>query len=93
MPQFQRDWRRAVAEGFIEPERQAGLLELITEILTNDPYRYPLFPVDDQPVDMRWFDLYGSRRNPRVEIWYSVLEDDRLVHLVAVVVIYAQPQG
>lgn len=91
-PQFRLDWNRAVAGGLINRELAAGLLELVRELLAANPYRHPLFPSAGEPVDMRWFDLYGGRRNPRVEIWYSIVEDDRLVHLVAVAAIHSGQQ-
>lgn len=91
-PQFLNDWRQAVVGGFIIPEREAGLLELVLEMLAQNPYRHRSFPPADEPVDMRWFDLYGGRQDPKVEVWYSILEDDRMVHLVAVAVIHSQPR-
>ena len=90
IPQFRNDWRQAVDDGFIAQEREASLLALLREMLAENPYRHQSFHFDDEPVDMRWFDLYGGRRDPRVEVWYSILEDDRIVHLVAVVVIHSQ---
>ena len=92
-PQFRNDWTRAVANGVIDRQIAAGLLAIVPEMLATAPYRHPLFDAPGQPVDLRWLDLFPGSQNPRVEIWYSIVEDDRLVYLVAVEVIYSNPAG
>ena len=92
-PQFQAGWERALSIGAIDAGVAERLLGIIYDMLSSDPYRFPLFPSAGEPVDMRWLDLFPGSRNPQVQIWYAVVEDDREVHLVSVELIYPAQIG
>ncbi len=91
-PQFRKRWSLAVSSRAINPSIAERLLRVIRHILTEDPYRYPLFPASGEAVDIRWLDLFPGS-NPRVEIWYSIAEDDRLVYLVSVEIVHSNQRG
>ena len=92
-PQFQMGWTRALSSGAIDPCIAERLLWLIYDMLASNPHRFPLFPSAGEPVEMRWFDLFPGSRNPQVQIWYAVVEDDQQVHLVSVELIYPTQIG
>lgn len=89
--QFENLWQNAVDIGVIDAAVGQSQLDNLIMFLSVDPYQ--IRPVDTvgEFVDMRRVDFMPDA-SPTVEIWYSVVEDDRAVHLVSVELIYpAQP--
>ena len=71
-------WQRAVRLGYINPMADPAILMHIRELLARSPYTMRQ-PPHDVPANRRRIQL-----NPRVWLWYSVIEDDRTVHLESV---------
>ena len=75
--QFDAEWRSAVRLGYINPMVDPATLLHIRRWLTQTPYA-----IDQRstaPANRRWVAL-----NPRVWLWYSIIEDDRTVWLESV---------
>lgn len=89
--QFEHLWRDAVDGGVIASEVGSSQLESLISFLSNDPYYFPSMETVGEPVDIRRLDFMPDA-NPMVEIWYSVVEDDRAVHLISVELIYPAQQ-
>ncbi|MYC33381.1 MAG: hypothetical protein F4X64_09420 [Chloroflexi bacterium] len=81
--QFDESWAAAVRSGLIDSEVDGVRLESLAAFLAVDPRHFELFIAPGERVDMRWapFALTG---NVRVEIWYSIVEDDLAVYLESV---------
>ena len=81
---FQSDWRRGVAEGWINPMTDATILATIREHLSRSP-RAALYVTG-------WPDNVRAIRFPRsaiyelsqVEMQYEILEDDLIVWLMRI---------
>jgi hypothetical protein len=89
--QFEDLWQDAVDLGVIAAEVGPHQLEQLIYFLSNDPYYFAPMETVGEPVDMRRVNFMPDA-NPSVEIWYSLVEDDRAVFLISVELIYpAQP--
>lgn len=83
--QFSDLWQSATESGVIEPV-EISRLQGLAEFLSLEPYRFPLFENTGEPIGLRWVNFVTGSRD-RVEIWYSVVEDDLCVYLESVEVI------
>ena len=79
--QFDAQWQRAMRLGYINPMADPAILMHIRELLAHRPYTMRR-PPHDVPANRRRIQL-----NPRVWLWYSVIEDDRTVHMESVRII------
>ena len=79
--QFDAEWRRAVRLGYINPMADPAILAQIRERLAQNPYSI-LRLRNDTPLNVRRVEL-----NLGVELWYSIIEDDRTVWLESVRII------
>lgn len=89
--QFEDLWQRALSNGFIDPLVGSSQLEELISFLSADPYYFPLIDTAGEPVDLRRLNFISGGPT-RVEIWYSVVEDDKAVYLVTVEVILPAQQ-
>lgn len=89
--QFDESWNEAVCAGVIDPEVDEAKLESLALFLSVDPKHFELFDAPGESVDLRWV-YFTSAGSVRVEIWYSVVEDDLCVYLESVEII-RPPQG
>ncbi len=78
---FNSDWRRGVAEGWINPMTDAVVLQAIIESLSRSPHASQ--PIPGWPFNVRTIRFPRSARyeQGRVEIQYEILEDDGRVWL------------
>lgn len=78
---FQSDWRRGVAEGWVNPMADAAVLAAIREHLSRSP-RAALY-VADWPDNVRAirFPRSAVHEQGRLEIMYEIMEDDGKVWL------------
>ena len=78
--QFADDWRQAVRLGYLNPMvHPAALLQIKISLAVN-PYIVP--PIPGETVGVRRIRLTES-----VGLWYGIIEDDRVVDLLAVRII------
>jgi len=89
--QFDESWDEAVTAGVVAPLVDAARLESLAAFLAIDPRYFDLFGAPGESVDMRWLPFL-STGNVRVEIWYSVVEDDLVVYLESVEIIHPPQQ-
>ena len=78
--QFADDWRRAVRLGYLNPMVHPDALLQIKISLALDPYI--VLPIPGETVGVRRIRLTES-----VGLWYGIIEDDRVVDLLAVRII------
>lgn len=90
--QFEALWQDAVDLGVIAAEVGHNQLERLISFLSYDPYYFAPMETAGEPVDMRRVDFMPDA-NPRVEIWYSVVEDDRAAFLMSVELISPAQQS
>ena len=74
---FDAEWRRAVQLGYINPMADPAILMQIRALLAQVPYDMRQLP--NAPANIRQIAL-----NPRVRLWYTIIEDDRVVWLESV---------
>ena len=74
---FDVEWRHAVRRGYINPMVDPASLMQIRQQLTQDPYYVQQSP--NVPANIR-----RAALNSRVSLWYSIIEDDRVVWLESV---------
>lgn len=86
--QFSDLWQSAIDSGVIEPV-EASRLQGLAEFLSLEPDRFPLFENTGEQIGLRWVHFVTGSRD-RVEIWYTVVEDDLCVYLESVEVIPQQ---
>ena len=84
--QFDRLWQDAIAAGVLDKQVDETRWLGFQRLISNDPYRFPLFEAGSERVDLRWADFITGV-NLAVQIWYSIVEDDRTVYLESVEVI------
>ena len=75
--QFDVEWRHAVRLGYINPMVDPAALIQIRQLLAQDPYY--IWQSPNAPANRRRAGL-----NPRVQLWYTIIEDDRMVWLESV---------
>ena len=75
--QFDAEWRRAVRLGHINPMADPANLMQIKEWLARNPYR-------TRTISGAHANTRRAMLNPRVWLWYSIIEDDRVVWLESV---------
>lgn len=90
--QFDEGWQRAVNEGAFDPEAGESKLEELANFLSVDPKYFEMFDAPGESVDLRWIHFI-STDVLRVEIWYSVVEDDLAVYLESLEVIPRSQQS
>ncbi len=90
--QFENLWQSAVDGGAIDAGVGFSQLGSLIAYLSNDPYYFSSTDTVGEFVDIRRVDFMPDA-NPRVEIWYSVVEDDRAVYLISVELIYPAQQA
>ncbi len=76
----------------IDAEAGEALLWSLVRFLAIDPRYYPMFDAPGERVDLRWA-RFITTETLRVEIWYSVVEDDLCVYLESVEVIHRPQQS
>ena len=81
---FQSDWRRGVAEGWINPMADAAVLAAIREHLSRSPSA--ALRIADWPDNVRAirFPRSAAHEQGRVEIQYEIMEDDGKVWLARI---------
>ena len=89
--QFERLWENAVDVGVIDAAVGKIQLDGLISLLAIGPYDFRSEDTIGEFVDIRRVDFMPDA-NPSVEIWYSVVEDDRAVYLVSVELIYPAQQ-
>ena len=90
--QFDETWRRAICAGVVDPEAGEAKLRALAEFLAIDPRYFDLFDAPGEIVDLRWVNFLLTDM-VRVQIWYSVVEDDRRVYLESVEIIRRSQQS
>ena len=90
--QFDETWRRAICAGVIDPEAGEANLEALAHFLAIDPKYFDLFDAPGESVDLRWVNFLATDI-VRVQIWYSVVEDDLCVYLESVEIIHRPQQS
>lgn len=90
--QFERLWRRAINAGVVDEPVGASQLDGLIELLSVDPYYFPLLEAAGEAIDLRRVDFMPGTTT-RVEIWYSIVEDDRSVYLVSAEICYPPQLG
>ncbi len=75
--QFDVEWRHAVRLGYINPMVDPAALMQIRQRLERSPYSIQQSP--NVPANTRRAGL-----NSQVQLWYSIIEDDRTVWLESV---------
>lgn len=89
--QFEELWQRAIDAGVIDAEVGLSQLDSLSAFLAVDPYYFPLIDAAGEAIDMR--SMVFMPGTTRVEIWYSIVEDDRSVYLVSVEIYYPPQLG
>ena len=84
--QFEHDWRQAISAGVVDPLVDDAKLEELAHFLAVDPRHFPMFEAPGESVDLRWINFIANDLL-RVQIWYSVVEDDWSVFLESVEII------
>lgn len=74
---FGAEWQDAVRLGYINSMVDPATLIQFREWLTQNPYITPR--LSNVPANLRQIAL-----NPRVRLWYTIIEDDRVVWLESV---------
>lgn len=77
---FQDEWQTAFEQGYLGQIDATRALLALRRRLEQNPYLTR--PKSGLPANLRVFPI-----NHDVEVWYTVVEDDRLVYMEAVVVI------
>ncbi len=75
--QFRDNWNEAVQRGYLNPGQAANDLEWLKLTLGRDPYQGTL-------ADGDFWVLSYQQPGWRIDFWYHVIEDDRIVELTAV---------
>lgn len=83
--QFRNLWQSAIITGVVNSVAES-LLQGLTNLLSLEPYYFPLFQTYGESTGLRWVSLIQAS-SVRVEIWYSVVEDDLVVYLESVEII------
>lgn len=89
---FDETWRQAVDQGVIDAEAGEALLWSLVRFLAVNPRYYSMFDAPGERVDLRWLSFITTEFF-RVEIWYSVVEDDLCVYLESVEIIHRAQQS
>lgn len=84
--QFEELWNRSIADGMVDAEAGETNLEGLARFLAVDPRYFPEFEAEDEQIDLRWTPFLRTETY-RVEVWYSVVEDDLSVYLESLEVI------
>ena len=90
--QFEKLWDRSISDGAIDAEAGAANLEGLARFLAVDPRYFPEFEAAGEQIDLRWAQFLRTETY-RVEIWYSVVEDDLSVYLESVEIIHCPQQS
>ena len=85
--QFEELWRRSISDGTVDAEVGETNLDGLSRFLSVDPRYFPEFEAAGERIDLRWAPFQRTETY-RVEIWYSVAEDDRCVYLESLEIIH-----
>lgn len=75
---FEDAWQKAQERGYLDSIRDAQGLLALRRRLEENPYFVPA--QRGLPSDLRVFPV-----NRNVDLWYSIVEDDRIVYMEAVI--------
>ena len=78
---FQADWRLGMELGYINPMTDPADLLFFKQLLAERPYAGRQFP--GSPHNVRSFVFPRLSGPPILQLWYSIVEDDRIVYLEA----------
>ena len=78
-------WQSGLRVGVIDAVADR-MLQGLAALLSLEPYYFPLVETSVESIGFRWVNLIDGPR-VRIEIWYSVVEDDLTVFLESVEVI------
>jgi hypothetical protein len=78
---FAADWRRGVETGWINPMADHVTLQAVKERLTHSPWTTNPIPSWPDNVRMIRFPRSVADLRNTVDIYYEILEDDRVVWL------------
>ena len=90
--QFDKLWRQSISNGTVDAEAGESNLKGLSQFLSVDPRYFPKFDAADEAIDLRWAPFLRTEAY-RVEVWYSVVEDDLCVYLESVEIIYRSQQS
>ena len=90
--QFEELWSRSIVDGMVDAESGEANLEGLARFLAFDPRYFPEFEAAGEQIDLRWAPFLRTETY-RVEIWYSVVEDDLSVYLESVEIIHRPQQS
>ena len=90
--QFDELWCQSISDGSVDAEVGEVSLERLSQFLSVDPRYFPEFDAADEQIDLRWAPFLRTEAY-RVEVWYSVVEDDLAVYLESVEVIPSSQQS
>ena len=88
--QFEELWRQSISGGMVDAVTGETNLGALARFLAVDPRYFPEFEAEGEQIDLRWAPFLRTETY-RVEIWYSVVEDDLCVYLESVEVIHRAP--
>ena len=80
-PEFQADWRLGMELGYINPMTDPPDLLFFKRLLAERPYSGRQLP--GVPYNVRSFAFPRINGPPILHLWYSIVEDDRIVYLEA----------
>lgn len=90
--QFEELLSRSIADGMVDAATGETNLGGLARFLAVDPRYFPEFEAAGEQIDLRWAPFLRTETY-RVEIWYSVVEDDLSVYLESVEVIHRPQQS
>ena len=90
--QFDELWSQSTSDGSVDGEVGEANLQRLSQFLSVDPRYFPEFDAADERIDLRWAPFLRTEAY-RVEVWYSVVEDDLSVYLESVEVIPSSQQS
>ena len=83
---------QAICQGVIDAEAGEALLRSLVRFLAVDPRYYSMFDAPGERVDLRWANFITTE-TLRVELWYSVVENDVCVYLESLEIIQRSQQS
>lgn len=90
--QFDELWQRGIDAGVIDAAVGESQLNHLIRFLSVNPYYYSLLDAAGEAVAYRRLNFMPGVTTG-VEIWYSIVEDDRLVYLESVEIHYPLQRG
>ena len=84
-------WQSGLRLGVIDSVADR-MLQGLAAFLSLEPSYFPLVETSGEPIGLRWVNFIDGPR-VRVEIWYSVVEDDLTIYLESVEIIHRPQQS